>query len=59
MERNETIEPTLKVLEMKPAPLHAVESRELLRDGKRLLILHGNQHYLLQQTRDNKLILTK
>ncbi len=59
MEQNQTCEPTLKVVEIKHAAVHAVESRELLRDGRQLVILHGGQRYLLRQTRDNKLILTK
>ncbi len=59
MEQNANSEPTLKVLEIKQAPVHVVESRELLRNGNRLFILHCGQRYLLRQTRDNKLILTK
>ena len=59
MEQNQTCETTLKVVEIKHAAVHVVESRELLRNGRQLVILHAGQRYLLRQTRDNKLILTK
>jgi len=59
VEQNANSEPTLKVVEIKQASVPVVESRELLRNGKQLFILHGGQRYLLRQTRDNKLILTK
>lgn len=59
MEPNQTREATLKVLETRHAAVHAVESRELLRNSRQLVILHGGQRYLLRLTRDNKLILTK
>jgi hemin uptake protein HemP len=34
-------------------------SRDLLRDGRELLILHGGERYRLLLTRSNKLILTR
>lgn len=48
--------------EQKPrAPLSepVVESRELLKGGRGILILHGNEVYRLKLTNSNKLILTK
>lgn len=53
------LEPTLKISELKSADIPVVESRDLLRSGKQLMILHAGQVYTLRQTRDNKLILTK
>lgn len=35
------------------------ESKDLFRTGKRVEITHGDQIYLLQITRQGKLILTK
>jgi hemin uptake protein HemP len=52
-------EPTLKVVEMRPAQPAVVESHELLRTSNQVLILHAGQTYILRQTRENKLILTK
>lgn len=51
--------PTLKVVELKSARPHAVESRDLFRDGSQVLILHAGQIYTLRRTKENKLILTK
>lgn len=36
-----------------------VESRELLKGGRGIVILHGNALYRLRLTNSNKLILTK
>lgn len=36
-----------------------IHSRELLRNGKEVFILHNGEHYLLRCTRNGKLILTK
>ena len=43
--------------EADPAP--AVSSRDLLGDGRELVIVHGRERYRLLLTRSNKLILTK
>ncbi|MBI3772565.1 MAG: hemin uptake protein HemP [Gammaproteobacteria bacterium] len=51
--------PTIKVVEMKSSQLPVIESRELLRGGGQVLILHAGQTYNLRQTKENKLILTK
>lgn len=51
--------PTMKAVETKSSPLPVIESSELLRGGDRLLILHAGQTYVLRQTKENKLILTK
>jgi hemin uptake protein HemP len=50
--------------EQQPAPPEtgttpAVLSRDLLRNGRELVILHGNERYRLLLTKSNKLILTK
>jgi hemin uptake protein HemP len=37
----------------------AVSSRDLLRDGRELVIVHGQERYRLLLTKSNKLILTK
>ena len=37
----------------------SVDSRDLLRGGRLLDILHAGQRYTLRLTRENKLILTK
>lgn len=42
-----------------PAPVPAVCSEELLRGGRQLEIVHGNEVYRLVLTRNNKLILQK
>lgn len=49
----------MRVVETEPSPLPVIESSELLRGGDRLLILHAGQTYVLHQTKENKLILTK
>ena len=36
-----------------------IDSRELLRGGRRLVILHNGEEYRLQLTRAQRLILTK
>lgn len=41
------------------AAVPAIDSRELFRGGRQLQILHAGQVYVLRQTKDNKLILTK
>lgn len=51
--------PTMKVVEMKSSQPPVIESRELLRGGGQVLILHAGQTYILRQTKENKLILTK
>lgn len=51
--------PTLKVVELQPAQPPVVESRELLRACNQVVILHAGQRYLLRQTKENRLILTK
>jgi hemin uptake protein HemP len=43
--------------EGEPAP--AVSSRDLLGNGRELVIVHGRDRYRLLLTRSNKLILTK
>ena len=40
-----------------PAPM--MDSQALLRGGRELLIVHGDQLYRLRHTRNDKLILTK
>ncbi|MBD8526132.1 hemin uptake protein HemP [Pseudomarimonas arenosa] len=40
-------------------PMAALNSRELLRGERELLIFHGDQLYRLRHTRNDKLILTK
>ncbi len=40
-------------------PVRRIQSRELFKDGKEVLIEHANQAYRLRITRQNKLILTK
>lgn len=50
---------TMKVVETKSSPLPIIESCELLRSSGQLLILHAGQTYILRQTKENKLILTK
>ncbi|UYU33448.1 hemin uptake protein HemP [Siccibacter colletis] len=47
-----------------PAPSHAladraIDSKTLLGDEGRVVIVHDGQHYLLRQTQAGKLILTK
>ncbi|KAF0191607.1 MAG: hypothetical protein FD165_1676 [Gammaproteobacteria bacterium] len=51
--------PTMKIVETRPSPLPVIESSELLRGGGQVVILHAGQTYILRQTRENKLILTK
>ncbi len=41
------------------ADLPQVESRDLLRGGHLIMIVHDGEHYYLRMTRNNKLILTK
>jgi hemin uptake protein HemP len=42
-----------------PGDIPTVESRNLFGASNRLVIKHGNGHYLLQITRQGKLILTR
>lgn len=56
---DEKLAPTLKVIETGTAVVPVIESQELFRGGKQLMVLHAGQVYTLRQTRDNKLILTK
>lgn len=51
--------PTLKVIETETAVVPVIDSQDLFRGGRQLMILHAGQVYTLRQTRDNKLILTK
>jgi hemin uptake protein HemP len=51
--------PTLKVIETETAVVPVIYSQDLFRGGKQLMILHAGQVYILRQTKDNKLILTK
>lgn len=51
--------PTLKITELEAALIPVVDSQELLRGGNQLKILHAGQIYILRQTKDKKLILTK
>lgn len=51
--------PTLKAVETETAAIHVADSQDLLRGGKQLMIQHAGQVYILRQTKDNKLILTK
>jgi hypothetical protein len=46
MEQNANIEPTLQMVEIKQAPVSGVESREPLRNGNQLYILHGGQRFI-------------
>ncbi len=55
----EKLEPTLKVIETSTAVVPVIDSQDLFRGGRQLMILHAGQVYTLRQTRDNKLILTK
>jgi hemin uptake protein HemP len=59
MNTEEKLVPTLKVIEAGTAVVPVVDSQDLFRGGKQLMILHAGQVYTLRQTRDNKLILTK
>lgn len=45
--------------EAKPGSLTAIDSRQLFQGGRQVQILHAGQVYVLRQTKDNKLILTK
>lgn len=49
----------MKVVETRRSPLPVIESSELLRGSAQLVIVHAGQTYILRQTRENKLILTK
>lgn len=40
-------------------PVPSIDSKELFRGGRQVQILHAGQVYVLRQTKDNKLILTK
>lgn len=40
-------------------PTPCIDSRELMRGGRLIEILHAGQRYTLRLTRENKLILTK
>jgi hemin uptake protein HemP len=40
-------------------PPPAVDSRELLRGAREIVIRHGDQEYRLRHTQNDKLILTK
>ncbi len=51
--------PTLIVVAVKPHLPPRINSAQLLRGQRTVEIEHGNQHYTLRVTRDNKLILTK
>lgn len=51
--------PTLRVTEVQVASVPVADSRDLFRGGRQLLIMHAGQVYILRQTKDNKLILTK
>ena len=50
---------TLVVVAINPHLPPRVSSAQLLRGQRTVDIEHGNQHYTLHVTRDNKLILTK
>lgn len=50
---------TLIDLSGKPDTQPTIDSAQLLRGQRTVGIEHGNQHYTLRLTRDNKLILTK
>ena len=41
------------------AAVPAIDSQDLFRGSRQVQILHAGQVYILRQTRDNKLILTK
>jgi hemin uptake protein HemP len=56
---DEKLVPTLKVIETATAVVPVIDSQDLFRGGKQLMILHAGQVYTLRQTKDNKLILTK
>jgi hemin uptake protein HemP len=45
--------------EVQAAAIPAIDSKELFRGNRQVHILHAGQIYILRQTRDNKLILTK
>ena len=45
--------------ESQAAAIPAIDSRELFQGGRQIQILHAGQVYILRQTRDNKLTLTK
>ena len=51
-------QPLIDVPEMPDTPA-SIDSAQLLRGQRTVGIEHGNQHYTLRLTRDNKLILTK
>ena len=47
------------VASVTPDPQLRINSTQLLRGRRTVDIEHGDQHYTLRVTRDNKLILTK
>jgi hemin uptake protein HemP len=51
--------PTLVVVSVEPHSPPRVSSAQLLRGQRTVAIEHGDQHYTLRLTRENKLILTK
>jgi hemin uptake protein HemP len=42
-----------------PATLNRLDSRDLLRGAREIVIRHGDQEYRLRHTQNDKLILTK
>lgn len=55
----EKVVPTLRIIELEAAVIPVADSQDLLRGGSQLRILHAGQIYILRQTKDKKLILTK
>lgn len=51
--------PSAKNAADQAAAVPAIDSRDLFRGSRQVQILHAGQIYILRQTRDNKLILTK
>ena len=57
MEKPTVSEPDKEV--GKPAAVPSASSRDLLGDGRELIIRHGGERYRLLRTKSDKLILTK
>lgn len=45
--------------QQQPSIVPRVDSQELLKDGRRVIIIHRGEEYVLQVTRAGRLILTK
>ncbi len=52
-------DPVADVVTVATATANVVNSRDLLKGARTVLIEHAGQRYILRVTRENKLILTK